>query len=159
MSTVPGPKPFYTINEVSKLSGVEQHTLRYWETEFKQLDPEKNSAGQRIYRQKHLDLVLRIAELLYKEKYTTEGARSRLERDLGLVREGQITLGLNLREAELTSAAVKVKRQVKALLDDLAREPEGEEEPAVAAPEAAPGSGNVVTVVSNGTNWFLVNFH
>ncbi|MDA8089343.1 MAG: MerR family transcriptional regulator [Nitrospiraceae bacterium] len=72
-------KLFYKIGEVSRLTKVESYVLRYWETEFPFLRPRKNKSGQRVYIRKDLDLILRIKELLYDQKYTIEGVRLRLE--------------------------------------------------------------------------------
>ena len=69
-------KLYYSIGEVSKLVGLKSYVLRYWETEFKQLTPPKNRAGNRTYRQKDIDLILKIKDLLYGKKFTIEGARS-----------------------------------------------------------------------------------
>ena len=69
-------KLYYSIGEVSKLVGLKSYVLRYWETEFKQLSPPKNRAGNRTYRQKDIDLILKIKDLLYGKKFTIEGARS-----------------------------------------------------------------------------------
>ena len=69
-------KLYYSIGEVSKLVGLKSYVLRYWETEFKQLTPPKNRAGNRTYRQKDIDLILQIKDLLYDKKFTIEGARS-----------------------------------------------------------------------------------
>ena len=69
-------KLYYSIGEVSKLVGLKSYVLRYWETEFKQLTPPKNRAGNRTYRQKDIDLVLKIKDLLHVRKFTIEGARS-----------------------------------------------------------------------------------
>ena len=71
-------KLYYSIGEVSKIADIKSYVLRYWETEFKQLSPPKNRAGNRTYRQKDIDLIFRIKELLYNKKYTIEGARSLL---------------------------------------------------------------------------------
>ena len=71
-------KLYYSIGEVSKMVGIKAYVLRYWETEFKQLSPPKNRAGNRTYRQKDIDLIFKIKELLYNKKYTIEGARSLL---------------------------------------------------------------------------------
>ena len=68
-------KLYYSISEVSKLTKLKAYVLRYWETEFTQLKPSKNRAGNRTYRQKDIDLILKIKNLLYQEKYTIEGAR------------------------------------------------------------------------------------
>ena len=69
-------KLYYSIGEVSKMVGLKSYVLRYWETEFKQLAPPKNRAGNRTYRQKDIDLILKIKDLLHGKKFTIEGARS-----------------------------------------------------------------------------------
>ena len=68
-------KLYYSISEVSKLTNLEQYILRYWETEFEQLAPSKNRAGNRIYTNKDIKLILEIKTLLRGEKYTIEGAK------------------------------------------------------------------------------------
>ncbi len=68
-------KLYYSISEVSKLTDLEQYILRYWETEFEQLNPSKNRAGNRIYTNKDINLILKIKKLLREEKYTIEGAK------------------------------------------------------------------------------------
>ena len=72
-------KLYYSIGEVSELTGLKAYVLRYWETEFSQLKPPKNRAGNRTYRQKDIDLLLDIKDLLYNKKYTIDGARSVLK--------------------------------------------------------------------------------
>ena len=72
-------KLYYSISEVSKITGLKQYVLRYWETEFSQLKPPKNRAGNRTYRQKDIDVIHNIKELLYKKKFTIEGARKQME--------------------------------------------------------------------------------
>ena len=72
-------KLYYSISEVSDLTGLKQYVLRYWETEFSELKPKKNKAGNRTYRQSDIDVVLKIKNLLYTQKYTIEGARDRLK--------------------------------------------------------------------------------
>ena len=69
-------KLYYSIGEVSKLVGLKPYVLRYWETEFKQLKPPKNRAGNRTYRKKDIDFILKIKNLLHGKKFTIEGARS-----------------------------------------------------------------------------------
>ena len=69
-------KLYYSIGEVSKMVELKSYVLRYWETEFKQLSPPKNRAGNRTYRQKDIDLILKIKDLLHGKKFTIEGARS-----------------------------------------------------------------------------------
>lgn len=69
---------FFKIGDVSDLTGVEAHVLRFWETEFPALSPRKTPSGQRQYRRKDVALVLEIKRLLYDEKYTIAGARKAL---------------------------------------------------------------------------------
>jgi hypothetical protein len=84
-----------------------------------------------------LDVVLRIRDLLYAEKYTTEGARQRLEEDLARARRAQMPLELNLRESEMATGLVKAKRMVRALLDDLEKDLGDDFEPAAGQPVSA----------------------
>ncbi len=72
-------KLYYSISEVSKIAGIEQYVLRYWETEFEELKPQKNRAGNRIYTNKDIQLILHIKNLLRERKYTIEGAKKILE--------------------------------------------------------------------------------
>ena len=72
-------KLYYSISEVSKITNIEQYVLRYWETEFEELNPQKNRAGNRIYTNKDIRLILYIKELLREKKYTIEGAKKILE--------------------------------------------------------------------------------
>jgi DNA-binding transcriptional MerR regulator len=68
-------KLYYSISEVSKITGLEQYVLRYWESEFEQLKPAKNRAGNRIYTNRDIKLILYIKKLLRDERYTIEGAK------------------------------------------------------------------------------------
>jgi DNA-binding transcriptional MerR regulator len=72
-------KIYFKIGEVCDLVGVQAHVLRYWETEFPQLSPQKNRSGQRSYRRRDVEIALRIKELLYDEMYTIAGARKKLQ--------------------------------------------------------------------------------
>ena len=72
-------KLYYSISEVSRITAIEQYVLRYWETEFEQLKPQKNRAGNRIYTNKDIQLILYIKELLRDKKYTIEGAKKILD--------------------------------------------------------------------------------
>jgi len=75
-------KPFFKIGEAAKLCAVEPYVLRYWETEFLSVKPQKTRSQQRLYRRRDLELLLKIRHLLYHERFTIEGARARL-RQLG----------------------------------------------------------------------------
>jgi DNA-binding transcriptional MerR regulator len=75
-------KLFFKIGEVCELAGVQAHVLRYWESEFPMLAPQKNRAGQRVYRKRDVEIALRIKELLYEDQYTIAGAKKRLANDM-----------------------------------------------------------------------------
>jgi DNA-binding transcriptional MerR regulator len=77
MTKVPD-KSYFRIGEVAQVTGVKPYVLRYWETEFKAMIPPKSRSNQRMYRRKDIETVLRIKRLLYKERFTIEGARKRL---------------------------------------------------------------------------------
>jgi DNA-binding transcriptional MerR regulator len=76
-------KLFFKIGEVCEITDTQPYVLRYWESEFPALAPAKNSSGQRIYRRKDIETVLRIKQLLYEEGFTIAGAKKRLEAELG----------------------------------------------------------------------------
>ena len=69
-------KLYYSIGEVSELTQLKAYVLRYWETEFSQLKPPKNRAGNRTYRQKDIEMILNINDMLYNKKFTIDGARA-----------------------------------------------------------------------------------
>ena len=71
-------KRYFTIGEVSELCGVKPHVLRYWESQFRFLNPAKNRSGNRVYQRKEIELILLVKHLLYTEKYTIDGARQKL---------------------------------------------------------------------------------
>ncbi|HEY0083576.1 MAG TPA: MerR family transcriptional regulator [Pyrinomonadaceae bacterium] len=71
-------KLFFKIGEVCDITGVQAHVLRYWESEFPMLAPQKNRAGQRTYRKRDVEMALRIKELLYEDQYTIAGAKKKL---------------------------------------------------------------------------------
>src|SRR5215472_16553843 len=72
-------KLYFKIGEVSELLGVETYVLRYWESEFPVLSPQKSGTGHRLYRRKDVELLLRIKHLLYEKRFTIEGARQSLQ--------------------------------------------------------------------------------
>jgi DNA-binding transcriptional MerR regulator len=118
----------YTIDEVSDLAGLKAHVLRYWETEFPQLKPERTKANQRLYRQKDLDLILHIKKLVHERGFTLQGARKQLDGDLKDARlAGQLPLALDLGSAELTGVLMKARRQARSLLELLDKPAHGPE--------------------------------
>jgi DNA-binding transcriptional MerR regulator len=78
MSNTFPDKLYYKIGEVAQLAGVRTSVLRFWETEFDFLNPEKSSTGQRLYSKKEVELILEVKRLLYTEKFTIEGVRKRI---------------------------------------------------------------------------------
>ena len=109
-------KLYYSIGEVSKTTGLKQYVLRYWETEFKQLKPTKNKAGNRTYRQKDIDLIFEIKNLLYDEKFTIEGARKMLTQPAIKKEPSQL-----IPKDEVTDkkTLMKIRAELKSILDDL----------------------------------------
>src|SRR5437762_7972337 len=75
-------KLFFKIGEVCEITDTQPYVLRYWESEFPALAPAKNSSGQRIYRRRDIETVLRIKELLYQEGFTIAGAKKKLEGEM-----------------------------------------------------------------------------
>ncbi len=69
---------YYRIGEVSRVTGLKPHVLRYWESEFKVIKPHKGGSLQRLYRKKDLDLILKIKKLLYDEGFTIAGAKKKI---------------------------------------------------------------------------------
>lgn len=93
-------KLYYSIGEVSEITSVDPHVLRYWETVFKQLNPKKNNAGNRTYREKDIETILKLKELVQEKKYSTAGAQQALERE-------------NSEETEQEQVPVTVKKDLK----------------------------------------------
>lgn len=77
MNPVIPDKTYFKIGEVARLADIKTSVLRYWETEFTFLNPEKSSAGQRLYTRQDIEMVQQIKQLLYHEKYTIEGVRKK----------------------------------------------------------------------------------
>ena len=116
-------KLYYSISEVSKITGLEQYVLRYWETEFDELKPAKNRAGNRIYTNKDIKLIMHIKKLLRDEKYTIEGAKKVLEE---FVPEADSTEQLELlsvpakkkiQDEEIKADIVEVRQFLEEMLD------------------------------------------
>ncbi len=95
-------KLFFKIGEVCEITDTQPYVLRYWESEFSALAPAKNSSGQRIYRRKDIETVLRIKQLLYEEGFTIAGAKKRLEAEM---------TGRGTTPVSMASEAVAVAKQ------------------------------------------------
>jgi len=79
LSSVIPDKLYFKIGEVAEIVGVKPYVLRYWETEFSDIAPGKSKTNQRLYKRKEVEKILKIRDLLYREKYTISGARKRLK--------------------------------------------------------------------------------
>jgi DNA-binding transcriptional MerR regulator len=82
MAEIPSTQRYFRIGEASRIIGVEPHVLRYWESEFPQIRPQRADSNQRTYQRKDLELILEIKRLLYEEKITIEGVKQRLKHPL-----------------------------------------------------------------------------
>jgi DNA-binding transcriptional MerR regulator len=108
-------KLYYRIGEVSNLVGVEPHVLRYWETEFRSIRPQKSRKGQRIYSRRDVDRLLKVKDLLYTHGFTIAGARRRL-REVGVEPMTQADTVLTERTRV---ALVNLRRDVESMLAEL----------------------------------------
>lgn len=102
----------YKIGEVCKVADVQPYVLRYWETEFPALAPNKSGGGQRLYSQHEIDIILRIKQLLYSDGFTIAGAKKKLEG------EKEVPAPKRPR-ADLQRALLNVKKELTAILQML----------------------------------------
>jgi DNA-binding transcriptional MerR regulator len=104
----------YKIGEVCKLADVQPYVLRYWETEFPALAPNKSGGGQRLYSQREIDTILRIKQLLYTEGFTIAGAKKKLETE-----DGDAPGASTPAQKDLTRALLDVRKELRAILEIL----------------------------------------
>ena len=108
MSAAEPVQEFFSIGEVCELTDLKPHVLRYWESQFKFLNPAKNRSGNRVYQRREVELIQLVKHLLYTEKYTIEGARQKVDEqrkggDLKSAARSALTLQtLEALEADLT---------------------------------------------------------
>ena len=118
-------KLYYSISEVSRITGLEQYVLRYWETEFPELKPAKNRAGNRIYTNKDIKLIMHIKQLLRDEKYTIEGAKQVMKEFTPEPDNGEQLELLNvpqkkkIQDEEIKGELVEVKEFLQEILEKL----------------------------------------
>jgi DNA-binding transcriptional MerR regulator len=116
---------YYSISEVSKLTGIEPYVLRYWETEFEQLKPAKNRAGNRIYTNRDIKIILMIKRLLREEGYTIEGAKKVLKNynpdedptEIS-IEDGKVKLS-KISDPELRQDLIEIKKILEFILSKL----------------------------------------
>lgn len=125
---------FFSIGEVCALTDLKPHVLRYWESQFRFLNPAKNRSGNRVYKSREVELIMLVKNLLYTEKYTIEGARQRLDQ---YRRSGQ------LKDAARSAMRFETVAEVRSSLVDVlavleGREPAPRADPEEGAPDESP---------------------
>ncbi len=115
----PAIKLYYRIGEVADLVGVGAHVLRYWETEFRSIKPQKSRKGQRIYSRRDVDKLLKVKELLYTQGFTIAGARKKLREGGVEPRESPDAMQPSVRA--MREALISVRQEIVELLDALDR--------------------------------------
>ena len=127
MTTSRPVQEFYSIGEVCTLTDLKPHVLRYWESQFRFLNPAKNRSGNRVYKSREVELIMLVKHLLYTEKFTIDGARQRIDQ---YRRTGELrTSARRAFESELAAEARSILMEALAILDG---------KPIPAAPPPAP---------------------
>lgn len=121
VSSIPD-KLYFRIGEVARLCEVPAYVLRFWESEFPQLKPNKGGTGQRLFCRRDVEMALRIKRLLYDEGYTIPGARQLLTGEQKQ-REPQLTLLAETTQAALTERLQQIRRELKDLLSMVSKTP------------------------------------
>jgi DNA-binding transcriptional MerR regulator len=116
MTTTSRPvQEFYSIGEVCTLTDLKPHVLRYWESQFRFLNPAKNRSGNRVYKSREVELIMLVKHLLYTEKFTIDGARQRIDQ---YRRTGDLrTSARRAFESELAAEARSILEDALAILD------------------------------------------
>jgi len=104
----------YKIGEVCKIAEVQPYVLRYWETEFPPLAPNKSGGGQRLYTRREIDVILRIKQLLYSEGFTIAGAKKKLDVEIATP---SAEVAAPAPTKDVSKALGDVKRELAAILD------------------------------------------
>lgn len=107
-------KLYYRIGEVAQIVGVQPHVLRYWETEFRSIRPQKSSKGQRVYSRRDVEKLLRVKDLLRNQGFTIAGAKKKLQEPGDVAaREGPAT------REEMRKALLSIREDVVRMLNEL----------------------------------------
>jgi DNA-binding transcriptional MerR regulator len=117
MTTTTTTRPvqeFYSIGEVCELTDLKPHVLRYWESQFRFLNPAKNRSGNRVYKGREVELIMLVKHLLYTEKFTIDGARQRVDH---YRRTGE--LRVSARRAFETELAQELSTSIQEVIDVL----------------------------------------
>jgi DNA-binding transcriptional MerR regulator len=113
-------KLYYRIGEVAGIVGVEPHVLRYWETEFRSIRPQKSAKGQRVYSRRDVETLLKVKELLYSHRFTIAGARRKL-REGGIEPPGPDEVATHGEVQRMRAALLEIRSEVVALMNELDR--------------------------------------
>jgi len=105
-------KLYYKIGEVARMTGVKPYVLRYWESEFRIISPKKSLSKQRVYSKGDVELIFDIKRLLYKEKYTLEGAKKKIKE---IQAERAKQLGLSFPDERYEAALKSIKRELSSI--------------------------------------------
>jgi DNA-binding transcriptional MerR regulator len=115
MSAAEPVQEFFSIGEVCELTDLKPHVLRYWESQFRFLNPAKNRSGNRVYQRREIELILLVKQLLYVEKYTIEGARQKVDEHR---RGGELrAVAREALERETVSSLERELNEILALLE------------------------------------------
>lgn len=109
----------YKIGEVCKVADLQPYVLRYWETEFPQLSPNKSGGGQRLYTRQELDTILRIKELLYRDGFTIAGAKKKLDSDAALPATEPASAAVPPADSPSASVLAGVRNELREILEML----------------------------------------
>jgi DNA-binding transcriptional MerR regulator len=107
----------YKIGEVCKMAEVQPYVLRYWETEFPPLAPNKSGGGQRLYTRREIDIILRIKQLLYSEGFTIAGAKKKLDVEMSAPVTEAAPIAAAALSKDVSKALGDVKRELTAILE------------------------------------------
>lgn len=118
MSAIPD-KLYFKIGEVADIIGVKPYVLRYWETEFSDISPVKSRTNQRLYKRKDVELIVRIKELLYQERFTIDGARKKLKIESKQKKDHPPQLDLGFDQKEKPASFADLKNRLSSLLIEM----------------------------------------
>jgi len=113
-------KLYYRIGEVSEIVGVQPHVLRYWETEFRSIRPQKSSKGQRVYSRRDVEKLLRVKDLLKNQGFTIAGARKRLSEATDAVAIAPAPVAV-VEEPSTDRSAKDMRKELLGLREELVR--------------------------------------
>jgi DNA-binding transcriptional MerR regulator len=123
MTTTRPVQEFYSIGEVCALTDLKPHVLRYWESQFRFLNPAKNRSGNRVYKGREVELIMLVKHLLYTEKFTIDGARQRIDH---YRRTGELRVSARRAfEAEMAHEVRTTLEEVVGILDGKAMKRDG----------------------------------